>query len=108
MVPLVFIVLDKLLLKNLKGVENRRARYVCNIYLYYPDGKTISVEDYCNGYIIDDRRGTNGFGYDPYFYVDEYKKTLAEVSLEERNKISHRAKALRRLREKLDENFNLI
>lgn len=99
---------NKLLLKNLKGIENRKARYVCNIVLYYPSGKYISVEDYCEGYIIDDRRGTNGFGYDPYFYVDEYKKTLAEVSLEDKNKISHRAKALRRLREKLDENFDII
>lgn len=99
---------NKLLLNNLKGIENRRARYVCNIVLCYPDGRYISVEDYCNGYIIDDRRGVNGFGYDPYFYVDEYKKTLAEVSLEEKNKISHRAKALRRLREKLDENFDII
>ena len=99
---------NKLLLKNLKGIENRRARYVCNIVLCYPDGRYISVEDYCNGYIIDERRGVNGFGYDPYFYVDEYKKTLAEVSLDEKNKISHRAKALRRLREKLDENFDII
>ncbi len=99
---------NRLLLKNLQGVENRKARYVCNIVVYYPNGKYLSVEDYCYGYIIDDRRGTNGFGYDPYFYVDEYKKTLAEVSLEEKNKISHRAKALRRLKEKLDENFDII
>ena len=99
---------NKLLLKNLNGVENRKARYVCNICLYYPNGDTVSVEEYCNGYIIDDRRGTNGFGYDPYFYVDEYKKTLAQVSLEEKNKISHRAKALRKLREMLDEDFNII
>ena len=99
---------NKLLLKNLKGIENRKARYVCNICLYYPDGKYVSVEDYCYGYIIDERKGSNGFGYDPYFYVDEYHKTLAQVSLEEKNKISHRAKALRKLKEMLDENFNLI
>ncbi len=99
---------NQLLLKNLKGIEDRSARYVCNIVLYYPDGKYISVEEYCNGFIIDDRRGTNGFGYDPYFYVTEYNKTLAEVSLEEKNKISHRAKALRKLRGMLDENFDII
>ena len=99
---------NALLLKNLKGVEDRRARYVCNICLYYPNDEYISVEEYCNGYIIDDRRGSGGFGYDPYFYVDEYKKTLAEVSLEDKNKISHRAKALRKLRDMLDEDFNII
>ena len=99
---------NRLLLKNLKGIDDRRARYVCNICVYYPNDEYVSVEEYCNGYIIDDRRGVNGFGYDPYFYVDEYKKTLAEVSLEDKNKISHRAKALRKLREKLDEDFNII
>ncbi len=99
---------NALLLKNLKGIEDRRARYVCNICIYYPNGEHLSVEEYCNGFIIDDRRGTGGFGYDPYFYVTEYNKTLAEVSLEDKNKISHRAKALRKLREMLDEDFNII
>ena len=98
---------NQLLLKNLKGIENREARYACAICICYPDGKSKTVIDYCYGKIIDDRRGTNGFGYDPYFYVDEFKATLAEVSLEQKNTISHRAKAIRRLKECLDENFNL-
>lgn len=98
---------NQLLLKNLKGKENRKARYACAICICYPDGKSKTVIDYCYGRIIDDRRGTNGFGYDPYFYVDEFKATLAEVSLEKKNTISHRAKAIRKLKESLDENFNL-
>ena len=98
---------NQLLLKNLKGKEDRRARYVCAICIAYPDGKYKTFTDYCYGKIIDDRRGTNGFGYDPYFYVDEFGKTLAEVELEKKNTISHRAKAIRKLKENLDENFNL-
>ena len=98
---------NQLLLKNLKGIENRKARYACAICICYPDGKSKTVIDYCYGRIIDDRRGTNGFGYDPYFYVDEFNATLAEVPLEKKNTISHRAKAIRKLKESLDENFNL-
>ena len=82
---------NNLLIKNLKGIENRDARYVCAICIYYPDGKYKIVKEYCYGKIIDDRRGTNGFGYDPYFYINKKKKTFAEVPLEKKNTISHRA-----------------
>ncbi len=99
---------NKLLIKNLKGIEDRFARYVCAIAICYPNGDELTEIAYCEGKIIDTPLGENGFGYDPYFYVDEYKKTLAQVSLEEKNKISHRAKALRKLREMLDEDFNII
>ncbi|MGM9969041.1 MAG: XTP/dITP diphosphatase [Anaeroplasma sp.] len=98
---------NQLLLKNLQGIEERDARYVCAICVYYPDDTYLTTEEYCYGKIIDDRRGKNGFGYDPYFYVEEFGKTLAEVSLDDKNRISHRAKALRALKEKLNEDFSI-
>ena len=99
---------NKLLLKNLKNVKDRYARYVCAICVYYPNGEYLLEEAYCEGEIIDDRRGTNGFGYDPYFYVKEFKATLAEVSLEKKNTISHRQKALKKIKDKINEDFSII
>lgn len=98
---------NNLLIKNLKGIENRKARYACAICICYPNGETKTVIEYCYGEIIDDRRGTNGFGYDPYFYIPEFGKTFAEVPLEKKNTISHRAKAIRKLKELLNEDFSL-
>ncbi len=88
---------NSLLLQNLQGIENRKARYVCAICVYYPNGTYQMVRDTCEGEIIEDRRGENGFGYDPYFYIPNLKKTFAEISLEEKNKISHRAKAIKKV-----------
>ncbi len=99
---------NALLLKNLKGVENRRANYTCSICVYYPNDEYVISEGKVYGTIIDEARGENGFGYDPYFYIEEFHKTFAEVDLAKKNTISHRARALRGLREKLDENFNII
>lgn len=97
---------NKLLIKNLQGITNRSARYVCAICVYKPNDEYRIFEAYCEGKIIDDARGTNGFGYDPYFYVEKYQKTMAEISLEEKNTISHRASALRMVKENCDEDFN--
>jgi len=99
---------NRLLLKNLKDKKDRYARYVCAICLYYPNGEYIIEEAMCEGEIIDDRRGTNGFGYDPYFYIPEFKKTFAEVPLEKKNTISHRQRALKKIKDRIDENFNII
>ena len=60
----------------------------------------------CEGLIIDEARGTNGFGYDPHFFIPEFNKTFAEVSLEKKNTISHRAKAIRRVKELVNEDFS--
>lgn len=98
---------NKLLIENLKGIKERSAHYTCAITLCFPDGKFIQTEDYCYGRIIDTPKGENGFGYDPYFYVDEFNKTLAEITLEEKNKVSHRAKAIRKLKELIDDDFNI-
>lgn len=97
---------NKLLLKNLEGVKNRKARYVCAICVCQPNLDYRIVRGTVEGRIIDERRGSEGFGYDPYFYVDEFKKTFAEVSLEQKNTISHRARALRKIKEILNEDFS--
>ncbi len=82
-------------------LKQRTARYVCALALVMPDGKTILVKDCCAGLIQDTYAGDGGFGYDPLFYVPEFKKTMAELSLAEKNQISHRGKAIRRLAELL-------
>ena len=95
----------KKLLKELKGVGDRRARFVCTLALVFPDGLTgltasgreIVVEGRCDGIIVDDPRGVNGFGYDPVFLVPQKNKTMAELTPEEKNQISHRALAVRKL-----------
>ena len=88
------------LIENLKGIENRKAKFVSVITLAKPNGETFSFEGEILGEIIDNPRGNTGFGYDPHFYVEEYQKTLAQLP-ELKNKISHRAKALEKLKKKL-------
>ena len=88
------------LIENLKGVENRKAKFISVITLAKPNGETYSFEGEILGEIVDNPRGNTGFGYDPHFYVEEYQKTLAELP-ELKNKISHRAKALEKLKKEL-------
>ena len=93
-------------LRPYKG-EERKGHYVCVVALVWPDGKGITAEGRCSGIIRDFYQGDGGFGYDPLFYLPEYGKTMAELPMEEKNKISHRGRALRALLEKLknlDEN----
>lgn len=92
------------LLEKLKG--NPRpwlARFHATIALAHPDGKLRIAHGECPGEIIPDERGTNGFGYDPIFLLPEKGKTMAELSLEEKNHLSHRAKAIMNAREHLQE-----
>ena len=87
---------DKLLLELLQyPVEKRTARFVCVICCAFPDGNSISVRGTCEGVIIDNPRGENGFGYDPLFYCVERDKTFAELTDNEKHSISHRGKAIR-------------
>jgi len=88
---------NALLLKNLENVPDgkRTAHYTCAIACVFPNGREFTVRGICEGLIIREARGCGGFGYDPYFYVKEYDKTLAEVTAEEKHAISHRGKALR-------------
>jgi len=82
---------------------SRAAQYVCALVLLDPDGKSIEIEETCQGRIVTVPRGENGFGYDPYFYLEAYGQTMAEISLDEKNKISHRGKALKKVVEALGE-----
>ena len=92
---------NALLLKELEGEHDRGAHYTCAIALAWPDGRLLTAEDYLDGEIAYDERGTNGFGYDPLFLLKELGLRTAELSPEEKNRISHRGKALRKLFEEL-------
>ncbi len=83
-----------LLLKNLQGETNRGAHFTCAIALVYPDGREVRAEGYMHGEIINAPRGSAGFGYDPLFQPVGYTCTVAEMSENEKNSISHRANAL--------------
>jgi len=91
------------LLEELRNVpeEKRTARFVSAIACVFPDGRRIVVRGVCEGKILFECRGTGGFGYDPLFYVPEYGRTFAEMPMELKNRISHRARALQRLAEEL-------
>ena len=92
---------NALLLKNLADKEDKSAHYTAAIALVYPDGREITAEGYMYGKIITEHRGSRGFGYDPIFVPDGETRTVAEMTDEEKNAISHRAKGLSALLEKL-------
>ncbi len=92
-----------LLLKNMEGQKNRNAKFVCAMAMAFPDGKIINTEGEFHGKIDYEMKGTGGFGYDVLFFLPEYNMTSAEISAEEKNKISHRSKALMLLKEKLND-----
>lgn len=92
------------LLKLLEGKqgEDRKARFVSAIVLIAGESKVLKVQGEIEGYIAKEEKGTREFGYDPLFYVPEYNMTFAEMSDEEKNKISHRARALDKLKKQLE------
>lgn len=96
--------IDKLL-KELENVDNRNARFVCSLVLCSPEGIHVEGQGFCEGIIIDSRRGGNGFGYDPVFLLPSLGKTMAEITPEQKNRLSHRAKAVESLLGKLDKAF---
>lgn len=93
------------LLARLEGVaeEKRTARFVCAIAAAMPDGRVDTATGIIEGRIGYEEKGEGGFGYDPIFYVPEFGKTTAELSEDEKNAVSHRGKALRAIRERLEE-----
>ncbi len=92
---------NRLLLEKLQDVEDRGAHYTCAIALARPDGSIVEAEGYLYGEIAREEAGSNGFGYDPLFYLPDYGCTSAQISPEEKNRISHRAQALHLLVQKL-------
>lgn len=95
---------NQALIDKLEGVpkEKRTARFVCAIAAVLPSGKRIVTRGTIEGMIGYEIAGENGFGYDPIFYVEEYGCTTAQLSPEEKNKVSHRGNALMAMKEKLE------
>ena len=88
----------KRVLTELEGVENRKAKFVCCMTLVDKSGEIIHrTKGECHGHIIKERKGVNGFGYDPIFMPDNYDITIAEMSDDKKNSISHRGRALREM-----------
>ena len=96
---------NQLLLQNMKDVPDgaRGAKFVSCISCVFPDGRQVSARGECYGYILHEPQGNGGFGYDPLFFIPQAGKTMAQITPEEKNKISHRAKALEAFREKMRE-----
>jgi XTP/dITP diphosphohydrolase len=87
------------LLQEMAGVPDgqRQARFVCVLALAFPGRPTVWFRGECEGEILREIRGTGGFGYDPLFYLPSWGQTMAELDVEQKNRISHRAEALRKL-----------
>lgn len=97
-----------LLLERLKGIQNRGARFVCVAALALADGRLITARGEFEGLIIDTPRGAGGFGYDPIFLDPLTGKTFAELSSDEKNRMSHRHRALEALKEKLIQSASAV
>ncbi|MCC2126742.1 MAG: XTP/dITP diphosphatase [Lachnospiraceae bacterium] len=95
---------NKNLIERLEGKtgEERSARFVCAIAACFPDGRVLTTRGTMEGQIGYEEKGENGFGYDPIFYLPEYQCYSGELPLEEKNKLSHRGKALRLMKEQLE------
>ena len=90
------------LLVALKGKTNRRAAFNCVISIAVPTGPALTYEASCEGLILEAPVGENGFGYDPIFYYPPFKKTFAELTRQQKSRVSHRGKALRELKDEFD------
>ena len=96
------------LLRELKGKEDRSASFVCAMAAVFPDGREICVEGRVDGVILEEYRGKNGFGYDPLFWYDPMGKTLAEMTPEEKNAVSHRGAAVRQFAARFARRMGLV
>ena len=90
------------LLAAMKGKTNRRAAFNCVISIAVPTGPALTYEAGCEGLILETPVGENGFGYDPIFYYPPLKKTFAELTRQQKSRVSHRGKALRELKDEFD------
>lgn len=91
------------LLKEMKGKKDRSAYFECAIVIALPKGKSKSYTGRCEGEIAFEPEGVDGFGYDPIFFYPPLNKTFAQIPIEEKNKISHRGKAMAKLKEDFDD-----
>lgn len=92
---------NELLLKNMEGITDRRAKFVCCMVFYKPNGEIVTATGETFGEIMFNTQGENGFGYDPLFFSYDLNKCLGVASAEEKNKISHRFRAINALKDKL-------
>jgi XTP/dITP diphosphohydrolase len=90
------------LLQEMEGISNRNAAFECVISIAVPTGPALTYEGRCEGIIAASPQGTNGFGYDPIFYYPPLKKTFAELTREEKSRVSHRGKALEEFRNEFE------
>jgi len=90
------------LLREMEGKTNRAAAFMCVISIAVPSGVALTYEGRCEGLIAEAPAGENGFGYDPVFYYPSLNKTFAQLSAEEKNRVSHRGTALAELKEEFD------
>lgn len=90
------------LLKTMEDIKEREATFFCTIAIAVPRGPALIYEGHCDGIISEKLLGDHGFGYDPLFYYPAYKKTFAQMSGEEKNRVSHRGKAMKELRDEFD------
>jgi len=86
---------------ELKGEGNRKAHFTCVLSIAVPSGPALTYEEHCEGEILRQPRGKSGFGYDPLFYFAEYGKSFAELTMEEKNRVSHRGKALQQVKSEI-------
>lgn len=99
---------NKSIIDRLQNAEDneRKARFVCAIACVFPDGRILTTRGEVEGLIAYEEKGNNGFGYDPIMYLPEFGVTMAEMTSDQKNKISHRFKALRLMGEQIRENIN--
>jgi XTP/dITP diphosphohydrolase len=90
------------LLREMEGMSNRKATFECVISIAVPTGPALTYEARCEGLITQVPAGSKGFGYDPVFYYPPYKKTFAELTRQEKNRVSHRGKAFAELKDEFD------
>lgn len=96
------------LLREMEGVSDRRAAFECVISIAVPSGPALTYQGRCQGEILTAPRGTDGFGYDPVFYFPELGKSFAELSMEEKNRVSHRGQAMAEMAAEFDKVFSWL
>jgi len=90
------------LLKDMEGQENRSAGFKCVISIAVPTGAALTYEGECRGVLTTEPQGDNGFGYDPLFFYPELNKTFAQLTVEEKGKVSHRGRALKQVADEMN------